>query len=81
MRVPVVVFLTEDFYEVGRIGDRMLTTYRRKIKNETGAACDAGLLLPPEEEGKAEMAEWVDIFERMLIMVRLSPPLRMRYND
>lgn len=81
LRVPVVVFLTEDFHEVGRFGDRLLTVYRAKAKNELGAACSTGLVAPPEDELLAELNEWVDIFERMLLMVRLSPPLRARYGD
>jgi thiol-disulfide isomerase/thioredoxin len=81
LRVPVVVFLSEDFFEVGRFGDRLLTVYRRKAERETGAACDAGLVAPGKEELAAEQAEWIDIFERMLLMLRLAPPLRERYGD
>jgi len=81
LRVPVVVFFSEDFFEVGRFGDRLLTVYRRKAERETGAACDAGLVAPESEELAAEQAEWIDIFERMLLMLRLAPPLRERYGD
>jgi thiol-disulfide isomerase/thioredoxin len=81
MRVPVVVFLSEDFHEVGRVGDRLLTAYRRKRMTETGDACSTGLIPPSGEELAAEMAEWVDVVERMLLMLRLSPPLRQRYGD
>jgi thiol-disulfide isomerase/thioredoxin len=81
LRVPVVVFLTEDFHEVGRFGDRLLTVYRAKARNELGAACSTGIVAPPEGELLAEMGEWVDIFERMLTMARLAPPLRERHSD
>jgi len=81
MRVPVVVFLTEDFHEVGRFGDRLLSVYLRKLKNETGAACPVPYHVPPEGDLAAEQSEWVDIFERILIMTRLAPPLRERYGD
>ncbi len=81
LRVPVVVFLTEDFHEIGRFGDRLLTVYRVKAERELGPACSTGLVAPPTEELEAELAEWVDIFERMLLMARLSPPLRERYGD
>lgn len=80
-RVPVVVFLTEDFWELGRFGDRLLTAYRSKARRELGPACDAGLVLPPEVELRSEIGEWCDIFERMLLMARLSPPLRERHGD
>ncbi|HEX9915361.1 MAG TPA: thioredoxin family protein [Candidatus Bathyarchaeia archaeon] len=79
LRVPMVVFLTEDFWEVGRFGDRMLTVYRAKAAREIGRGPPAGVLSPRALE--AEMAEWVDILERMLTMVRLSPPLRKRHGD
>ena len=81
MRVPVVVFLTEDFHEVGRLGDRLLSAYRRKRDNEMGAACDSGVLLPSAEDLAIEITEWLDQIERMLIMVRIAPPLRARYDD
>jgi hypothetical protein len=81
MRVPVVVFLSEDCFEIGRFGDRMLTTYRAKMRRELGPACDAGIVPAPPDELTAELGEWVDIFERMLLMLRLSPPLRARYGD
>ncbi len=81
MRVPVVVFLTEDLHEVGRFGDRLLTVYRKKLENEVGAACAVPYAETPVEELAAEQGEWVDLFERMLIMTRLAPPLRQRYDD
>ena len=81
MRVPAVVFLTEDFWEIGRFGDRLLTVYRRKAQNELGAACAVPYAVPPEGELTAEQNEWVDVFERMLLMARLSPPLRQRHSD
>lgn len=81
MRVPMVVFLTEDFWEIGRFGDRLLTIYRLKAQRELGAACPTGLIAPPADEMAAERDEWLDVFERMLLMARLSPPLRQRYDD
>ncbi len=81
MRVPVAVFLSEDFFEIGRFGDRMLTVYRAKARREVGAACSAGILAPPVNELASEMGDWIDIFERMLLMLRLSPMLRERYGD
>ena len=80
-RVPVVVFLSEDFYEVGRFGDRMLHTYRLKAETEIGAACAVPTAELPREELSAERDEWATIFERMLLMTRLAPPLRERHGD
>lgn len=80
-RVPIAVFLSEDFHEVGRFGDRTLTTYRRKAETELGAACAVPTAELPAEELAAERDEWLDVFERMLLMVRLAPPLRARHGD
>jgi hypothetical protein len=81
MRVPIVVFLSEDWFEVGRFGDRLLTVYRAKAARELGPACDSGIVAPPADQLAAEQEEWVGIFERMLLMLRLSPMLRERYGD
>ena len=79
LRVPVVVFLTEDYWELGRFGERTLSVYKSKAAREIGRGDDAGILSPRARE--RELAEWVDIFERFLLMARLSPPLRKRHND
>ena len=79
LRVPVVVFLSEDYWEIGRFGDRMLSVYRAKAAREVGRPFKASILSPSALA--AEMAEWVDVFEWMLIMLRLSPPLRRRHGD
>ncbi len=80
LRVPVVVFLTEDFFEVGRFGDRTLATYQ-KMASSLLADRDPVPQPSAENEWASELSEWVDIFERMLIMARLSPPLRARHGD
>jgi len=80
-KVPVIVVLTEDFYELQRFGDKHLSVYRQKAEMEFGPACDAGILPPSGDELTTEVGEWVDFFERLQIMLRLSPALRKRYND
>ena len=79
LRVPMVVFLSEDFWEVGRFGERTLSVYRSKAAREVGRGSDSGILSPKARE--KELAEWVDIFERVLFMLRLAPPLRRRHGD
>ncbi len=81
MRVPVVIFLTEQFMEIGRFGDRLLSVYRAKAERELGPTCDTGLVAPPPDQLSAELGEWVDVFERMLLMARLAPGLRQLHND
>lgn len=79
-KVPVVVCLSEDFLEVGRIGDRMLSTYRRKALTDLGAACPVGFGSDPNEQAE-EIQEWLDVMERWHLLLRLSPPLRERHGD
>jgi len=81
MRVPVAVFLSEDFFEVGRFGDRMLSTYRRKAAVELGPSCPVPAADASDEELDEELGEWVEVFERVLLMLRLAPPLRRRHGD
>jgi hypothetical protein len=80
-RVPVVVTLSEDYFEVGRSLDRTLSVYRRKAKHEIGAACDAGIVPPNSDESSLEVSEWIEHFERQQILLRLSPFLRARHGD
>jgi len=80
-RVPVVVFLSEDFFEFARFGDRTLSTYRKMASELLGSACPTGIIPPAEEELAIVTQEWVDIFERAHIALRLSPMLRERYGD
>jgi hypothetical protein len=74
-RVPVVVFLSEDFFEVSRFGDRTLSAYRKKAGLEKGAAC--GLPGASSEE----IAEWLNELERVELLLRVSPFLRQRHRD
>jgi thiol-disulfide isomerase/thioredoxin len=78
-RVPVAVFLTEDFWEVARVGDRTLSVYRSKMAREIGRGVDQGILSPQAKQ--RELEEWLDVVERALIMVRIAPLLRKRYGD
>ena len=80
-RVPVVVVLSEDFYEVSRFGDRTISAYKRKVASETGPACDAGIIPPTDEELTVEVHEWVEHFERNHALLRTSGLLRSRYGD
>ena len=78
-RVPVAVFLSEDYRECGRYGDRTLSQYRRLASTLTGAACptgnDIGNLLAQVT------SEWLAELERIQLMLRLSPRLRAKHGD
>lgn len=79
-KVPVVVAFSEDFYELSRFGDRHLSVYRHKAETELAAACDPGFGSPIAALA-AELDEWVRHFERLQLILRLSPLLRKRHGD
>lgn len=81
LKVPVSVFLSEDFFEIQRYGDRPLSVYRAKAQRELGAACATGIVLPANEALAAETQEWVEIVERIELILRTAPLLRERYGD
>ncbi len=84
-RVPVTVFLTEDFQPTGMYGDRTLAKYRQMVENLTGAACSTGISLGTEGEMDSlttrVLAEWVEQFERNQWIMRTSTRLREKHGD
>lgn len=79
-RVPVVVFLSEDFAECGRYGDRTLTQYRHMASEHLSAGQPAearGGIATPHDIAD----DWLREFERIQLMLQLSPRLRKRHGD
>ena len=81
-RVPVAVFLSEDFQEVARYGERTLSTYRRAGRPSSSAPPARPASSPPPTTPPALVtAEWLGEFERAQLILRLSPRLRDRHGD
>lgn len=80
-RVPVALFLSEDFYPVVFHGDRTLAAYRRAIAEQLGSSCSTGLVAPTEEATAAVVADWLAVFERVQLILRLSGRLRKIHDD
>jgi hypothetical protein len=80
-RVPVVVYMSEDWFEVARYGERPLSTYRRMAAEQLGPACPTGIVAPPAEAIGAVTSDWLNEFERAQLILRLSPRLRARHGD
>ena len=80
-RVPVVLFLAEDFALCGWYGDRSLTRYRALAQRQLGPACSTGLFVPDDDELKQTLQDWLDEVERIQLMLRLSTRLRQKYGD
>jgi len=80
-RVPVLVFLSEDGFEVMRYGDRTLSRYRKLAADQFGPACPTGLVPPEQHLLDAATHDWIDIFERVQLILRTSARLRQKHGD
>ncbi len=80
-RVPTVLFMSEDFEPVSVMGDRALARYRAKAAKSLGAYCELPIAMIPEDEFQATLQDWLNEFERVQLLLRLSPRLRQRHND
>lgn len=80
-RVPVVVFFSEDGFEVSRYGDRTLSRYREMASNQVGASCSTGIVTPGSPILGRVTNDWLNEFERVQWLLRLSPRLRQKHHD
>ena len=80
-RVPMVLFLSEDGYEVARYGERTLSTYRQLAAHQLGPACPTGIVPPGDDAVARVVAEWLAEFERVQLILRLSSRLRQKHGD
>lgn len=81
LRVPTVLFLNEDFEFVSILGDRTLARYRAMAARKLGAACPLPGALPPADEMQATLQDWLDEFERVHLLLCLSPKLQQRAQE
>jgi hypothetical protein len=80
-RVPVVLFLAEDFEFCSAFGDRTINRYRAFAKKYLGPACPTGIVGPDQDELTATLADWLAEIERIQLMLRISPRLRQKHGD
>ena len=80
-RVPVALFLSEDFELCGIFGDRTLSRYRALAAKQLGASCPIGLTPPGAQELTQTLQDWLNEFERIQLMLRISPRLRQKHGD
>lgn len=80
-RVPVSLFLSEDFELCSIYGERSLNRYRALARTQLGAACPIGIAPPDADEVAATLQDWLNEFERIQLLLRLSPRLRRKHND
>jgi thiol-disulfide isomerase/thioredoxin len=80
-RVPVALFLAEDHELCSVFGDRTLNRYRALAARHLGPSCPTGIVLPGADEMTATLQDWLNEFERVQLMLRLSARLRQKHND
>ncbi len=80
-RVPVLVFLSEDGQMVSWYGDRTLAKYRRMAADQLGPACPTGIAPPSADLTAAVVQDWLDEFERVQLLLRMSSRLRQLHGD
>lgn len=80
-RVPVMIFLNEDFEFCAIAGDRTLSRYRSLEARQLGGACPLPGAPVASDEIAATLQDWVSEFERVQLMLRLSGKLRQRHGD
>jgi Thioredoxin len=80
-RVPVVDFFSEDGFEVARYGERTLSKYRQMMRDQTGPSCPTGIILSSDPLLVQTTQDWLNEFERVQWLLRLSPRLRQLHQD
>jgi hypothetical protein len=80
-RVPVLVFFSEDGQEVGRYGERTLSKYRQMMRDQAGDSCPTGLAVAGDPLPQQVTQDWLNEFERVQWLLRLSPRLRQKHRD
>ena len=80
-RVPVAVFFSEDGHEVARYGERSLARYRQLVEQFVGEGCATGIVKGNDPVQMQIVQDWLNEFERVQWMLRLSPRLRKIHGD
>ena len=80
-RVPVAVFFSEDGFEVSRYGERTLAKYRTLAAQLSGETCATGLVKGSDPLQAQIAQDWLNEFERVQWILRLSPRLRRKHGD
>ncbi len=81
LRVPMVIYMAEDYEPVSIFGDRTLNRYRAMAAKQLGPACPLPGAPVPDQELHATLQDWLDEFERVHLLLRLSARLRQKHGD
>jgi thiol-disulfide isomerase/thioredoxin len=79
--VPVLLFCAEDHELVDWYGDRTLSRYRALAAKQLGPSCPLPGAALDRDEAAAVIQDWLNEFERVHLLLRLSTRLRQKYED
>ncbi len=79
-RVPIAIFMAEDYEFCAMYGDRTLSRYRN-VASALNGACSTGLGTPPAEHTAQALQEWLNEFERIQLMLITSARLRKKHGE
>ena len=80
-RIPVVVFLSEDDKFCGIYGERTLAEYKQMAIDHVEPSCPSGVAPQSQNLLDAVTQDWLDEFQRVQSMLRLSSRLRQKHGD
>jgi len=80
-RVPVAIFCAQDYELVYWYGDRTLARYRAMAAQQLGPSCPLPGATVPQHDMAAALQDWLDQFERVHLLLRLSTRLRQKCGD
>ncbi len=80
-RVPMTWFMAEDYEPVCVFGDRTLSRYRSIARKQLPPEAANILAPPPADPVREVLREVLELFERVHLLLRLSPRLRELHRD
>jgi hypothetical protein len=80
-RVQTAAFLSEDWHPVLVYGDKTLAAYRSAASSQLGSSCATGVVPPADDLISAVTSDWLDQFERVQLILRLSGRLRQLHGE
>jgi len=81
LRIPVAIFMAEDFEPVSVFGDRTLVRYRALAGEQLAGACPLPGAPVADNVLQATLQDWLDEVERVHLILRLSARLRRKHGD
>ena len=78
---PEAAIVRQIFHDYVNGGHSLREIIRRLAADQLGPACPTGLVAPDADLTAAITAEWLAEFERVQLLLRLSPRLRASHGD